>query len=250
LREACHRLVVNTPGVPPFATKTGWSLPRGLPRVFYQARTSKAFGHDQVNFHIYVMIDKHLNWLITHYSPSSNPCRPRTPLNDPPSHSRSFSAGKLAPLRLLTTVMFWNKRPKGYPATPKMAPVSLPFDMPTPPWHRIPSIPTNILRDRNPNVPHPPSRRQRHDIAERPVASPPSISGWYSDVERKPRITSMPSDVLPGRRSKTPHPALSRPRYDPPQAQAHRERKPSVVNGATDGMIDSFSFIISLVPRT
>jgi hypothetical protein len=51
----------------------------------------------------------------------------------------------------------------------------------------------------------------------------------------------MPSDVVPGRRSKTPHPALSKPRYDQPQAQAHRERKSSVVNSATDGMVESSS---------
>ena len=132
--------------------------------------------------------------------------------------------------------MFWGKRRSGHqPPTPKMTPVSLPYDHGhTPQWHRVPLMPTNVLHERQANI-HPAPSRYRHDLAERHNSS--MASEWYSDGERKPKITSMPSDVLPGRGSRTPHPALLKPSHSLAQAQAHRTRKPSFSNGAADGMI-------------
>jgi hypothetical protein len=129
--------------------------------------------------------------------------------------------------------MFWNnKRRTSYqPPTPKMAPVSLPFDhMATPQWHRVPLMPTNALHERRSNT-HPAPQKYHHDLAER---------HYYSDVDRKPKITSMPSDVLPGRGSRTPHPVSSKPPYDLAQAPAHRTRKPSITTGFADGTISRF----------
>jgi len=139
--------------------------------------------------------------------------------------------------------MFWSKRRSSLqPPTPKMAPVSLPFDHAHPPqWHRVPLMPTHVLHERQTNI-HPAPSKYRHDLADRRNSG--MASGWYSDVERKPKITAMPSDVLPGRGSRTPHPALSKPSYDLAQAQAHRTRKPSISNGAIDEVLKPLKGIL------
>jgi hypothetical protein len=140
------------------------------------------------------------------------------------------------------TIMFWSKRrPSHHPPTPKMAPVSLPYDhMPTPQWHRVPLMPTNALHERNSNIRPTPSKRNEQSQRQS------SASGWHTDYERerKPKITSMPSDVMPGRVSRTPHPSFSRPPYDLPQAPTHRSRKPPAMDGATDGMITLFTILL------
>ena len=144
--------------------------------------------------------------------------------------------------------MFWSKRRSSYqPPAPKMAPISLPLDHAHPPqWHRVPLMPTNVSHERQTNIHSAPSK-YRHEPTEHHNSS--MASGWYSDFERKPKITAMPSDILPGRGSRTPHPALSKPSYDLAQAQPHRSRKQSISNGATDGMITHFySSHIFVVP--
>lgn len=139
------------------------------------------------------------------------------------------------------TIMFWSKRRPSYqPPTPKMAPVSLPYDhMPAPQWHRVPLMPTNALHERMSNTRPAPSKR--NEQPRRQSSSMPT-SGWHTDYERerKPKIASMPSDVVPGRVSRTPHPSLSKPLYDLPRAPTYRSSKPPTMDGATDGMITLF----------
>jgi hypothetical protein len=140
----------------------------------------------------------------------------------------------------------WSRRrPNGQPPTPKMTPVSLPFDIHNSSYRsdpRVTSMASNSGWERRSSRTFQPSSRYRHDLAERYTNG--ADSGWYSDLEPKPKMTPMASDAVPRRRSQTPHPTSAKPRSNLAEGLTTVPRTSAKVDGATDGPLKPLKSIL------